>query len=394
MNNKSKRLQFWALNIASFFGQMGISMANLAIVYYIRYTIGADASIVGLAASTYTSCYLIFCIALSRFYQRFKPRYMVESSVLLMGLSLLGITLTHSLPLIFILLIGYGFAMSMLWPQVEAWITRDMEGAELHNDTSAFNFSWSFGTGVSPYVASLLITIKPSFGFYGAAFFFVLIYLIIFTISFISSDIRYLCCERDHIKGKKEEKLKDNSTPLRYYSWIAVFLVYSALSVVLNIFPMYAKEVLQIGDDKSGLLLLIRGLSTCFAFVYFGAVSWWQFKAWLIFLMEALFAVVAIVFAKSASFASISIFFILFGVIFSLCYSFSIFHSASGAIDRGKRMMIHEVILTVGQVIGASIGGTIYQFLGFSNVLYALGGLSLVLLPVQIGVYSLHKRKK
>ncbi len=83
----------------------------------------------------------------------------------------------------------------------------------------------------------------------------------------------------------------------------------------------------------------------------------------------------------------------LFGVIFSLCYNFSIFHAASGAIDKGKRMMIHECVLTVGQVIGVTIGGTIYEKLGYTNVLIVIAVIGIVFIISQCTAYALRKKK-
>ena len=140
-------------------------------------------------------------------------------------------------------------------------------------------------------------------------------------------------------------------------------------------------------------MLLIRGIATCFAFIYFGSVSWWQFKFKYIIGAEAIFVALLFIFAKSTSVLSLGLFMLLFGVIFSLCYNFSIFHAASGAIDKVKRMMIHECVLTVGQVIGVTIGGTIYEKLGYTNVLIVIAVIGIVFIISQCTAYALRKKK-
>lgn len=390
MDQRSKKLQFWGLNIASFLGQCAISMVNLALVYYLRYTLNASAGTIAYAASTYTSVYLIACLLCSKIYQQFPPRIMVSLSVIGMAISVIAISFTNSIPLVFLFLVFYGFTMSMLWPQMEAWITRGSEGAELNKLTSSFNFSWSFGTGISPYLASMLVIVTPSLGLLGGAIIFFVIFLLIVALS-LNKEIRAIKPEADVIKSA--DSSEDHSTPLRFDSYIAVFLVYSALSVVLNIFPLYTKEVLTISESTNGLLLLIRGIATCFAFIYFGSVSWWQFKFKYIIGAEAIFVALLFIFAKSTSVLSLGLFMLLFGVIFSLCYNFSIFHAASGAIDKGKRMMIHECVLTVGQVIGVTIGGTIYEKLGYTNVLIVIAVIGIVFIISQCTAYALRKKK-
>ncbi|MGN0905531.1 MAG: MFS transporter [Bullifex sp.] len=392
MDQRSRKLQFWTLNAASFLGQCGISMVNLALVYHLRYTVGADAGTIGLAASTYTSVYLIACLLFSRFYQRFAPRIMVTLSVLGMSVPVTVIALSRSLPVIFSCLVLYGAAMSMLWPQMEAWITRDSEGRELNILTSSFNFSWSFGTGISPYVASLLVVYTPSLGLAGGVAIFAVIAVMITLLS-LNREIRAIKPEAEHIQ-EVIAACEDHSTSLRFYSYAAVFLVYSALSVVLNIFPLYTKEVLHMSESLNGILLLLRGFSTCFAFIYFGSTSWWQFRFKYIIGAEVAFTVLLFVFAGQTSAWALAVFMIFFGAIFSLCYNFSIFHAASGAVDRGKRMMIHECVLTCGQVIGVSIGGGIYDRLGFGNVLMTLALAGVVMIAVQLVIRLLEKRKR
>lgn len=393
-NNKDEKIQFWSLNTASFMGQLTISMVNLALVYYLRYTLSASATAVGFAASTYTLVYLVCCLAFGHIYQRFRPVCVVCTSVLGMAVSVALITLCTSVASVFVFLVLYGFFMSMLWPQVESWITRGAEGARLNKLTGAFNFSWSFGTGISPYLTSLLVVVSPSFALSAAALLFVLMAVLIIA-SVKAAKGMNVCAEKEHMTTVKvQEGGEDHSTPLRFDSWIAVFVVYSALSVVLNIFPMYAGEVAGMSSAVSGFLLLLRGLATCAAFMSLGRMRFWQFKAWMIYLCEALFIILALSFHNVSGTAGTAVFFILFGLIFAQCYSFSIFHSAAGALNRGRRMVIHECVLTAGQIIGASFGGSVYQRLGYSNVLLFLAAVAAVMLVCQLAVHCIVRKKK
>ena len=100
MDARSKKLQYWSLNIASFLGQCAISMVNLALVYYLRYTLNAPARMIAFAASIYTSVYLIACLSLSKVYQHFAPRKMVALSMVMMAIPVVLITKTQSIGLI------------------------------------------------------------------------------------------------------------------------------------------------------------------------------------------------------------------------------------------------------------------------------------------------------
>lgn len=392
MDAREEKVQFWMLNVASFLGQLTINMVNLALVYHLRYTLAASATVVGLAASTYTGFYLVCNLLFSKFYQRFRPCCVVATSLIGMGLCAALTTLCRSLVPVFLLLASYGFFMSMLWPQVESWITRGAEGSRLNKLTSAFNFSWSFGTGISPYLTSLLVMRSPSLALWTALGIFTFVAIMVMAVTNSLAGLKAIGPEREYMsKGKEEGLVEDHSTPLRFDSWIAVFVVYSALSVVLNIFPMQAEEVMHIGEGTSGFLLLLRGLATCFGFMVLGRLSFWQFKAWLIYLFEGLFIVLTLAFHRGQGVVATGVYLTLFGLVFAQCYSFSIFHSAAGAVDRGRRMAIHECVLTAGQMIGASFGGGIYQAWGYSDVLLFLSAVAAVALAGQLLVHFIRR---
>ena len=392
MLNTSK-LQFYSLNAIAMLAQLGIAIINLALVYYLRYSVSFSAVLVGLSASTYTFSYLLFCMVLTSFYQRFKPRYSILSSVLIMALSGFVVVNSTSKVVIFSFLFIYGFGMSMLWPQLESWITRSAEKEQLNKNTAAFNFSWSFGTGISPFITTLLVQVSTRLAFLTAIVVFLFVAALLIALRY-NREIRELGAEKDHIEHMVNKNVKDNSTILRYYSWIALFLVYTFLSVVLNIFPLYANEVLKISTRLSGILLFLRGMVTCFAFIVLGRNHWWTFSAKLIFLCQAIYILLILFSANTTNIYLISISFILFGIIFAFAYSFSIFHSASGALDRGRRMTIHEVILTFGTIIGASCGGYIYDKLSYSMIFYYFAGISGVILALEALIYITKKHNK
>ena len=78
-------------------------------------------------------------------------------------------------------------------------------------------------------------------------------------------------------------------------------------------------------------------------------------------------------------------FFLVYGLLFAFAYSMSIFHGASGSLHLSQRMMIHEVLLTLGSVIGSIFGGGIYQRYGFSKVLLVVS--IVVVIPPLVALF-------
>ena len=70
--------------------------------------------------------------------------------------------------------------------------------------------------------------------------------------------------------------------------------------------------------------------------------------------------------------------FALYGAVFDLSYDLSIFHGAEGAMDRHRRMVIHEVLLTIGTIAGSLVGGFVYQYFSFFSLVLVIAATAFV----------------
>jgi DHA1 family multidrug resistance protein-like MFS transporter/DHA1 family quinolone resistance protein-like MFS transporter len=386
--NASSRIQSRVINISSFWGQFAISMVNLALVYHMRLTFGLSAQMVGISAAVYTSTYFISCLLLGPIVSRMRPRHSVVLSVMGMAFAIALVSWTQQVIIAFIALVLYGIAMAFLWPQIEEWLARGKEGRELNRATSSFNVSWSIGTALSPLITGLLLerNIRAPLAL-GIGVFIAIASLIVLATRMVPS-IRAVPSEHTSMQGSTQV---DASTPLRFLSWAGVLTVYASLAVTLTIFPLHAMDNLPFSESIVGVLLLIRGLATVGMFIVMGKTSIWHFNRFFVILSQLSVAVLCLWGMHISGFVTHFIFFFLFGILFAMSYSYSIFHGASGSINRSRRMLIHEVLLTIGTVLGSVVGGTLYEYLNFSTVLAACA--ILVLLPVGVALAnSLVKR--
>ena len=365
------------LSFTSFLGQFTISMINLALVYYLRYQFSLSAQMIGISAALYTSSYFFSCFLVDPIASKMAPSLSVQISQLGMLLSLLVILGTTNIHIVFFALLLYGFFMAFLWPQLAAWISRGKEGSLLSRSTGAFNVSWSVGAALSPLLTGILVESSTRLPLYVSIGLFIVVILLLNISGNIVPDMKGVVSEHTR---KQQQVTSDSSTPLRYVSWIGNLTLYVALAVVLTIFPIYALDSLPFSKSSVGVLLFIRGISTVFVFHLLGITSWWHFNKKAIFLTLISSSIIALIATQISSFIGYALFFIIFGSLFAMMYTFSIFHGVSGSLNRSKRMLIHEAILTVGTVIGSTIGGTLYQQFGFTQVLFMCS--IFVLLPI------------
>jgi len=375
------QLQSRILNSTSFMAQFAIAMINLALVYHMRLQFNLSPQLIGVSASIYTFTYFISCLALGPIATRLKPRHSVSLSVAGMGISIAVVMVTTSIAVAFVALAGYGIAMSFLWPQIETWLARGKEGRALNKATSSFNVSWSLGAATSPLLTGILVEIHTRVPLFAGIMLFGLVFSLIGISTKMVPGIRAVVSEYQNIQ---QTTAIDQSTPLRFLSWAGVLTVYAALAVILTIFPLHALDNLPFSESAVGLLLLVRGLATVGMFVVMGKTSWWHFKRTLVIIIQILVVGICLLGTLSFSFFHYILFFFVFGMLFAMMYSFSIFHGASGSIHRSKRMLIHEMLLTIGTIVGSIVGGTVYQYLDFTRVLYACSVL--VAIPIIIAL--------
>ncbi|MCH3916537.1 MAG: MFS transporter [Spirochaetia bacterium] len=384
-------VQLGTLMLLSVITELAINMVNLDFVYHFRTMFNMPAGLIGIAVGLAAISYCIACIALASFYERHRPRNVILVGLIGLVVVMLLIAWCTSLPLIWPLLVLYGFAQSMIWPSIEAWLSRGKEGKPLNQAISKFNFSWSLGAGIAPYVCTLLVERNTKLPFFTAAALFLSISIFLFVASIIVPQIRTFDSEKVYV-GKAA--MQDRSTILRYFCWVGVFVGYVALTGVQTVFPLYAGEVLGWTESTTGILLLIRGIVSCAVFMLLGQTEFWHFKFRYIILSQMAIAGLLLVFNGVTSFGLLIVFFFLLGIFYAFLYVESIFHGASGSVNRSRRMVIHEVVLNIGIIVGGALGGDFYDRFDYPSMMLIFSAILAIVCMVQLVIFLLKRKKK
>ena len=379
------------LDAVSLLGQGVIYMINLALVYYLRYSNGIPSGIVGLAASTYTLAFFLGCMFLYPIYARFSGHVLIGASFLGMSLAILALLQAEAIWLIFLCLALYGLFMSLLWAPLEAWLMDSADERSINGILGSFNLSWSLGVGLSPLITTWIVSMDPRNVFIIGIAVFVMLWLTTSTLARFCRPARPSSDEKsiDPTIGAASRRV----LAIRVISWSVAFMAYAVQAILLNIFPMFAKDILGVSDQMSGTILFLRGMAACASFFFLSHTSWWQLRFSRILGAEALIAILMIVLSASRSIAVIAISILIYGLVFSLCASFSSFHSACGIGDKVRTMRIHEGVINLGSVVGTALGGVIYERAGYSAVWLMLIIMLVLLASVQIAYY-LHETKE
>ncbi|MGN1164445.1 MAG: MFS transporter, partial [Candidatus Ornithospirochaeta sp.] len=328
---------------------------------------------IGVASSLYPTVYFLGCIIMPKFLPHLKGKSRILIAQTGMALTALVLTLLETESAIMADLVFYGLFQSLLWTNMETWITQGKEGAALTSRLTLFNFSWSFSVGIATSAAGFLSEINTRLSLLSAAIAFLAAFFLTFSSPWGDKEK----------ETKEEKKVIGHSSTLRFPSWTGVLLVYTGYSLVLTVFPQYALDSLGISESVTGNILLFRGLSVTLAFLVMQKYRSWQKGLAPILVGQCLFALLTLFMASAKSPIAFSVLFALYGAVFALSYNLSIFHGADGAVDRHKRMVIHEVLLTIGTIAGSLIGGYVYQYFSFSTLVYTIFAVSALTVMVE-----------
>ena len=369
------------LALPTFLSQGSIVIFNFTLVYYLR-ECGIDSVGIGLASSIYPTLYFLGCIFMPKLLPSLKGKARILAANIGMAFTGLVLTFIKNEALIMTDLVFYGLFQSLLWTNMETWITGGKEGDELTSRLTLFNFSWSFSVGLATSFSGFVSEYSTRLSIWSGCVFFLISALLV-ALSGRSYDFK---------KEKEEIVSEDHSSPLRFPSWAGVLLVYTGYSLVLTVFPQYAMDTLGYSESVTGNILLFRGISVTIAFLIMQKARVWQKGVGPILGSQAFFAILTFLMLFLRSVAAFAILFALYGFVFALSYDLSLFHGAEGAKDRHKRMVIHEVLLTLGTIIGSLVGGFVYQYFSFKTLVLTISILSVVIVVIEALALSI-KRK-
>lgn len=368
------------LALSTFLSQGSIVIFNFTLVYYLR-ECGIDSVGIGLASSIYPTLYFLGCIFMPKLLPSLKGKARILAANIGMAFTGLVLTFIKNEALIMTDLVFYGLFQSLLWTNMETWITGGKEGGELTSRLTLFNFSWSFSVGLATSFSGFVSEYSTRLSIWSGCVFFLISALLV-ALSGRSYDSK---------KEKEEIVSEDHSSPLRFPSWAGVLLVYTGYSLVLTVFPQYAMDTLGYSESVTGNILLFRGISVTIAFLIMQKARVWQKGVGPILGSQAFFAILTFLMLFLRSVAAFAILFALYGFVFALSYDLSIFHGAEGAKDRHKRMVIHEVLLTLGTIIGSLVGGFVYQYFSFKTLVLTISILSMVIVVIEALALSIKR---
>lgn len=267
-----------------------------------------------------------------------------------------------------------GASMALYWPFLMSWVSARYEGVELNRRFGRYNGAWSGGALIGPTVGAWLVGIDPRWPMVGAVLCFgACLVLLAFG---RSGSVRVAPASSD------EEKCPVlDARLLADYRWMSRVTLFCAWAAQAIIRSQFALLFVHLGHSEAQFGLFMTTFAACnfLALIITGRWAFWHFKpvpllgAHVVLLAPLLMMIYG---------RTLPIFFasaIILGLAFGFAYSSHLYYGASTSRKRSVRMVIHEIVISLGITVGAGTGGYLGKNVGpyapywFAVVLVGLG---------------------
>ena len=311
----------------------------------------------GLVGTITSSVHMAMSHFMGHLSDRLGRRRLIIAAPVIFATSCLFVTLAGRVGVILALSALNGFAMSIYWPSLEAWVADRQTGSELARNIGSFNLSWTAATLTGPVLSGFLYTLYPRLTFLFAAAVALMLFVLIYT---------SLQDTEPHSVESVEPADGEASTPrkdLLYAVWVANFVSWFLIGNARYQFPKLARE-LGLPPYVIGLLLGCLGLSLFSGFFVLRATHLWHFKKRYLFGAQVLAALGLVFLVLSSEAVLFALAFLMIGLSCSVTYYSSLYYTVHLLEKKGKGTGLHESILGIGAVLGPILGGIAAQYTG------------------------------
>jgi DHA1 family multidrug resistance protein-like MFS transporter/DHA1 family quinolone resistance protein-like MFS transporter len=248
------------------------------------------------------------------------------------------------------------------------------------------------GLIIGPLLAGILSARSPELPLYAGSALFFLTGLLITAASLLLPKIRI---DRG-VNGNSEKDTgrTDTSTIFRFSGWVGMVTSFVVIGVVVNIFPVYARDELLLRKETIGVLMQSRTFLSTFVFVILSQTHFWHFRISPMVAGQVCLGILVLSMGFTRSTLVLGVLISLIGCLRALSFSGSMFHGVSGSINRAGRMAIHESLLAFGLIVGSSLGGILYQQFSMKAVYAFCFAIVVTGAAVQLGLYLLLRDRK
>jgi MFS family permease len=342
------------LMAVAFANDLAVACVALGIQQYAIH-LGAQPVVSGLLGMFSAASYTLGCIFAGRvsdIWGRKKPAILASVACAAVWLLMIAARSPYHL----LALVPFsGFALSLLWPPMQAWLSEFSAGnrQRLNRTMAAFNLSWTAGIMVGPLVAGFV---------WASAWWLAFAFPAVLALVSVLPLVRTPTHEHVQLPPPEESPMHpDRALLFLHLAWIGNFASWFTRGTVSSLFPQLSKA-LGFSPALLGTLIFLLSLGQFVMFLLTRRESRWQYYLPTLLLAEVVGMAGMLLAGFSRQPLMFAIAFAAGGLCTGVTYAASLFYALDGVHeDRGQRSGRHEAVLGTGIVIGPLIGGLVGQ---------------------------------
>ena len=255
-----------------------------------------------------------------------------------------------------------GAAMSLFWPFIMSWVCEDFEGPTLNRRLGTYNGTWSSAAIIGPLMAGILVETNT------------LLPIVVASVCLLAC-LTLLSMARD---GSLHTSLFQQTTAevvtaecveraiLIRYRWmarIALFCAWACLGVSRSQFALLFTDM-GFSETWFGIIITIFGICNFSVLTAAGRYAFWHFRPILLLGVQVSLSMSLLLIIYGHSLPVFVFAFVIMGSGFGFAYSSHLYYGTTASKNRSLQMVIHEITLSAGIIIGSGAGGYLAKNVG------------------------------
>ena len=351
---------------------------TVSLPYIIKALGGSDSAVgiyMGLAFSGY-----FFSLLLSFIYRN-KIETINLKSIVMFGTAFLAViaSLTslivilaekgickNPIPFLFILVICQGMNTCCLWPRFVGWISACHEGKMLNHRLGMYNLCWATAGMIGPFVGGHLVQHSLTMP--------LLANMIVAAISFVCVCFANRPQQRVGLQAIEPKITERKAEKLRVQFMLScrvlLFVSMICIGTIRTQLPLLFKFTLGFSESEYGTAFTIMSITTFIIFMITGRTHRWHYKLSLVFIANLMIGLCMLLIILGRTLPLHWIAMALAGIVYAFLYASHLYYIISGAKQRATKMVIHEITLCLGTIVGSFAGGFLSDHFGRYNPYY------------------------
>jgi predicted MFS family arabinose efflux permease len=380
----------YPLFLVAFLHCCAFNVISCALVYLFHDRFGFNSGFIGIVFAIGTTCYFCAAQAYRILFGSRRPSSVIlpATCILWLLVNVLAFTRVSAVAVLSWGLVNV--ASGFFYSPLIVWVSGDItDDKELNVTVSWYNRSWMTGSFLAPFVAGWLYQRNPDLPLILARVLIGLEILMV-VILVVKGRTARIAPARDKTQSAKTGSPVQRNGPGGESVEVAVhhFAILGRTAalccnilggVILNILPLFLRDVRGYSEQNVGAVLMLRGLLSLATFIVFIRFTFWHFnRRWFLVIQAGLIADALLLCLLGSNIVFCALMIAFYGFLYASSYNNSIFYASADKKTAGKSAAYHETFINMGQAIGSLGGGFCFQYLGMPATFLIITGMQAV----------------